>query len=533
MESSINGFHERNERYKHRKEDSFHTEKAWEDKMRKEKKRKRKDYEKSLYNLKEKWHQKGGDSEKDSIADIVGMTDNTHNSGQSIGLDICSDKSLNGATKKKTDFSSVPTMNECAERLLEKVSIICINSKLYYFNGRCYQPLDKVGLVKIFREKVSNNLYNSKSMKQFYELYDYLLTDPKLKGGYDSKKLSNLAILANGIYHIKSGKLEEFNPSIIAFSYVNANYVENVKCPQFDKFLYDITGGDSILIERFWMFLGYVFSQSLDAKAFFVMGHASNSGKSVLGKFIENLYDKQYISSVALSDFNGDFSMGPLVGAAVNISLDLPNSRLNAVAVSKLKMLTGGDSTTINEKYVPLFQYENRAKFIFASNHPLKLTEDDEAFWERLVYLPFDYSIDKENQKVNLLEKLLRERDAVVSKALKYAKKLMKLHYQFPTTDAIERRVCEWRGINVDTIDAFIKKCCDIDLSYKGEIIEDLYSRYIQFCDDENEKPKARNDFKKYLELQVGLKHFKMRRGKTDNPQSAFQGIKIMKEGGF
>lgn len=28
------------------------------------------------------------------------------------------DKSLNGATKKKTDFSSVPTMNECAERFI-------------------------------------------------------------------------------------------------------------------------------------------------------------------------------------------------------------------------------------------------------------------------------------------------------------------------------------------------------------------------------------------------------------------------------
>lgn len=78
--------------------------------------------------------------------------------------------------------------------------------------------------------------------------------------------------------------------------------------------------------------------------------------------------------------------MGTLVGAAVNISLDLPSSRLSPIAVSKLKMLTGGDMITINEKYVPQFKYQNRAKFIFASNHPLKLVEDDEVFWERVVF---------------------------------------------------------------------------------------------------------------------------------------------------
>ena len=361
----------------------------------------------------------------------------------------------------------------------------------------------------------------------FFELYDFLLTDPNIQRTCDLNKLSGIAILNNGIYHVKKGRLEDFTSSIVAFSSVNANYMEDAKCPRFDKFLCEVTGNDPILIERLWMFLGYIFTQSLEAKVFFVMGHAPNSGKSLLGKFIERLYEKRYVSSVALSDFNGDFSMAPLVGAAVNISLDLPSSRLNATAVSRLKMLTGGDMITINEKYVPQFKYQNCAKFIFALNHPLKLMEDDVAFWERLVFLPFDYSINKEDQKTKLLDKLLDEKDAVVSKALQYAKKLMELHYQFPTTKEIERRIREWRGIDIDTIDTFIQKYCTIDESLKGELMEDLYSKYQQFCLDEYDNPKARNDFKKYLEQQLGLRHFKMRREKTDNPQSAFRGIRL------
>lgn len=397
---------------------------------------------------------------------------------------------------------------------------------MFYFNGRCYQAIDKQDLVRLFRERVSNNLYESRSIKQFYELYSYLLSDPEIQRKCDFNKLSDIAILANGIYHVKSGKMEEFIPSVIGFSYVNANYLENVECPVFDNFLSDITGNDSVLIERLWMFLGYIFTQSLDAKAFFIMGHTPNSGKSLLGKFISCLYEEKYISTIALSDFNGDFSMGTLVGAAVNISLDLPSSRLSPIAVSKLKMLTGGDMITINEKYVPQFKYQNRAKFIFASNHPLKLVEDDEAFWERVVFLPFDFSIKKEKQNVRLLEKILREKDAVVSKALKYAKKLMEQHYQFPTTETIERRIREWRGTNIDTIDKFLQKCCVIDKECKGELMEDLYFAYEQFCNIQKEKTKAKTEFKKYLE-QRGLIHCKIRRKTTENPRSAFQGIKL------
>ena len=70
----------------------------------------------------------------------------------------------------------------------------------------------------------------------------------------------------------------------------------------------------------------------------------------------------------------------------------------------------GGDLITINEKYVPQFKYQNRGKFIFASNHPIQLAEDDEAFWERMVFLPFQYSVSKPEQDMDLLKKLLKEK---------------------------------------------------------------------------------------------------------------------------
>lgn len=428
----------------------------------------------------------------------------------------------------KACTSKVPSLCECAKLLKAKATIVCIENRLYYYNGCCYEALDRNTLIMLYREKVSGDLHNAGNMNLFHQLYNYFLTDPEIQKKVEMAKLSNLSILRNGIYNVKKGKLGSFDASIMAFSSIDASYVEDDACPVFENFLKDVTGGDEVLVERMWMFLGYVFTLSLDAKVFFVLGYAPNSGKSLLGKFLEKLYAPQYVSSIALTDFNGEFSLGTLAGKAVNISLDLPNSKLSVAAVSKLKMLTGDDLITINEKYVPQYKYRNQAKFIFASNYPIQLVRDDEAFWERMIFLPFDYSVNKADQDAGLLKKFLKEKDVIVSKALRYAGKLMENHYIFPTTEAIERHIMKCRGIEVDTIGGFLEERCNIGGDYKGETIADLYLSYVAYCKEEGELVQEKNKFKDFLQNQVGLKHCKLRLGGCENPRSSFRGIQLL-----
>lgn len=429
--------------------------------------------------------------------------------------------------KERNAHIETLSMSACAKRLQKSVRLISLDKALYYFNGLCYQIIDNEGLIELYRKNVDDELHGAKTLKLFSEVYDYLLTDSKIRVKPDEENISNFVVLKNGIYDLRDKKLKKHTPEIISFSYVNASYVEDEKCPTFDKFLDEVTKGDKTLIERMWMVLGYILTQSMDAKAFFVMGQASNSGKSLFGHFIQKLFDSSCVSAIALSDMNGEFSLGQLVGKTVNISLDLPHSKVSVAAASKLKMLTGGDLITVNEKYRKQFKYQNRAKFIFASNHPIQLTQDDDAFWERLVFLPFDYSVSRENQNENLLRELLDEKDAVVSNALKYARKLMKRHYQFPTTPEIEKRVRAWRGLEIDTINDFIQNCCLVSEENKGELMEDLYREYIKFCIEQGETYVKQNEFKRYLEDQLGLVHRKMRRESGMNPQSAFCGIQL------
>lgn len=424
------------------------------------------------------------------------------------------------------DVRGLPPLHKCAELLKEKVHLITNGESLYYYNGKCYDIIEGNDIISLYRTFVDDKVGNEKNLSSINQLNTFLCTDSTIAVKEFVKNL-RIAVLNNGIYDVMDEKLKPHSHKNVVFSYINADYVEGKQCPSFDKFLDYVTEGDEVLQKRLWMMLGYILMQSIEAKVFFVMGEAPDSGKSLLGNFIESLFPRKYVSNIALSDFNRSFSLASIVGSAINISLDLPASRLNASAVSKLKMLTGGDSFNINQKYVPEYKYQNRAKLIFASNFPITLAEADDAFWNRLIYLPFNRSVPKAKQDRSLLAKFQEEKNAIVSKALRYAKKLILADFQFPTTAQIERRMQEWQGRACATIEDFISDCCVCGENIRGELVENLYQAYENFCKDTGYEAENRYVFKQFLEKQVGLKHFKMRDG-GENPQSAFRGIEIL-----
>lgn len=428
----------------------------------------------------------------------------------------------------KTDDKGLPSLYDCAEALKRRAHLIFYQESLYAFNGRCYDLILPDDVIRLYREKVDTKLGGEKSLRCIDQLHKYLCTDSSI-ATENLIKNKRISVLRNGIFDVMTGTLQEHSHNEMVFSYINADYTESGKCKVFKAFLREVTGEDPDLQERIWQSIGYLLMQTTEAKVFFIMGEAPDSGKSLLGNFIESLFPEKYVSNVPLNKLNGNFALAPIVGRAINISLDLPSTKLNADAVSQLKMLTGGDAFTVNQKYVPEFRYRNRAKLLFATNFPIRLVEPDDALWNRLVYLPFRYSIPKDRQDPTLFEAFQAEKDAIVSRALRHAKRLVANNFQFPTTDSIEKRMQEFQGKRNLTIERFLCNCCYCGEDFRGELVENLYSAYESYCDQENIVPENRVMFKRFLEQERGLQHFKMRDG-GDNPQSAFRGIKIRED---
>lgn len=425
----------------------------------------------------------------------------------------------------KADGKGLPSLYDCAEMLKRRVRLIYYQKNLYAYNGKCYDLLVPDDVIRLYRERVDTKLGGEKSLRCIDQLHKYLCTDSSIA---TENSISNrrIAVLRNGIFDVMTGTLEDHSHNELVFSYINADYTESGKCKAFKTFLKEVTGGDPILQERIWQSIGYLLMQTTEAKVFFVMGEAPDSGKSLLGNFIESLFPEEYVSNIPLNKLNGNFSLAPIVGSAINISLDLPSTRLNAGAVSQLKMLTGGDAFTVNQKYIPEFRYRNRAKLLFATNFPIGLMEPDDAFWNRLVYLPFQYSVPKSRQDPLLFEAFQNEKDVIVSKALRHAKELVDNNFQFPTTASIGDRMQEFQGKRNLTVEKFLYDCCDCGENFRGELVDNLYAAYVAYCNQTKFVRENRVSFKRFLEQEIGLQHFKMRDG-GDNPQSAFRGIKI------
>ena len=85
--------------------------------------------------------------------------------------------------------------------------------------------------------------------------------------------------------------------------------------------------------------------------------------------------------------------------------------------IGLFKQLTSGgsDVVTAEKKFGALGRPESRfIKFLFAGNHLPRLRETDDAFWSRMVLVPFENQIKREERDPDLLDKLLKRSDYII-----------------------------------------------------------------------------------------------------------------------
>ena len=411
------------------------------------------------------------------------------------------------------------------EELLEKTDFLYRKSVLYHYNDRYYESIDAEGVVSLYRQYISPGLDGVKNLRNHLDIYKCMKANPRLKYE-DSLKDKPYCPLKNGILYLNKMKLKHHSSKRITFTVLDACYDEDAECPVFDEFLDTITEGREDLKERFMMALGYLLIEPSNGKYFFVMGYAPNSGKSILGNTIQKLYPENSVSNLSLGELGGKFETESLLYSRINISLDLPQEVLNASAVSKLKRITGGDSIEIQRKNQGSLKLDHNMKFLFATNFPLIIDSNDPAFLDRIIFLPFMKSVPKDERDPDLAKKLWKERDAIVTKALQYARKLMKQCWQFPPIPDVDCMRGIQRKNSMDYLKEFLENHCEMgDYNY-FTATSDLRRAYEACCDENGTCPCSATAFNKYMEQAGGVRDRK-RLTASENPVWGFYGIRL------
>lgn len=370
--------------------------------------------------------------------------------------------------------SKKQSLVETTRELKKYIHIISCGGVLYYHNEYYYTQLDSKQLIKLYRQNVDYELNNESSLRGYKDLYDCLVTDPQIECS-EPEDEPIYAPLENGILDLMEWKLYPHSPDQITFTCIKAKYDPQAKCQIFEEYLQRVTGGDSLLSERVWMAIGYLLIYPARGKFFIFMKGIGNSGKSVLGSFIRRLYPKESISSIRLKQMKNEFGMSSLANAVINFDMDMPSSKIDEEAASRLKQITGGDSINVPRKFRDDALLERRIKFVFSSNHPIIIDGEDDALLKRIIYLPFNYAIPDDQQDPDLGDKIWKERDAIATKALRYARKLVKLNYIFPEIPQMDNAKCIVRDSIAKTVGKFVQESCDKSESKAVTATEDLY----------------------------------------------------------
>mgnify|MGYP002518019044 CR=1 FL=1 len=422
---------------------------------------------------------------------------------------------------------------ELEKKLINRTPFIVINDLVYHYdeNAHYYKLVDPDDVIGLYRYYIDPNLNDAPNLRCFNDLYRCIKTDPSLKRVADFEQ-ETYCSLQDGIYFFHNGELhrENHSPKHITFTCLNASYIPRKEsqeerlatCPSFVKFVEDTTGGRPDLIKRLLMALGYLLVETRRGKFFFLAGFKPNTGKSVLFNFIQRLYPQDAVSNLPVGDLGGRFESEALLHSRINISLDLPQEPLSASAVAKLKQITGGDTVEVQRKGKTSKKLDHPVKLVFASNSRLRLKKYDKAFWNRLIYLPFENTV--KNEDPDLGEKLWNERDGIVSILLRYAKTLEDSDYKFPKIleDSTKFPISK---NPVDFVQNFIDECCEtgnIDFYCPISRLKHVYKQYCFMNSFPTCSPADFNDYLESLGIYRCKKHYPDPR---DSPKWAFVGI--------
>lgn len=245
-------------------------------------------------------------------------------------------------------------------------------------------------------------------------------------------------------------------------------------------------------IEMILQYMAYCLTLKHGLKTFMVLKGRSNTGKSVLIRFIENLVGQQNTSALSMHELNQRFYPAQLYNRLLNACAD--NNSLPLQSIDSLKKITGGDLIMHEKKGKEPFFFTPFCKLVFSFNQlPLQLEEKSDAFYKRMRILNMETELFLNDAYVDDLC------TAGVDEIIPYLLELLPI-YAIRTTRLSDRLVEELRQ-DSDSIHAFVKKRCILGED-KQVSKNDLYIAYVNYCNSIGRESHKKHGFMRTLRAQ-------------------------------
>lgn len=291
----------------------------------------------------------------------------------------------------------------------------------------------------------------------------------------------------NGVLNVSTREFEPHSENYGFRSVLAAEYDEAAICPNWEKFLDDVTEKDEALKNILQEFVGYIVA-SPDCryqKGLALMGTGAN-GKSVFVNVIKKLVSKQGFSSVSLEDMQNPQNRLIMEGKLVNIAEE--NSYREAFKnTSTVKTMVTGGEVSVKRLYAQPYQYENTTKLIMLFNKLPRTSDDTEGFFRRLVMVPFDaqFSTKLGNRDIHIEKKLVDELPGILNWAVKGFDRLEK-QGEFTQSERSSDLLEEYKT-EANPMVEFVSDYITIGTPLSLELTldrDELYAKYLEWVQD-------------------------------------------------
>lgn len=403
---------------------------------------------------------------------------------------------------------------ELFQKILQSLLILNCGNTIYAFDPaeHYFRPCSDMDLSRLINGLCGDEILRRGHLEKTYSSVCKLI---RIESSIFREKIPKspwwIWPFRDGLHDIRDGSVCRHSVENFYTYCLKCDYDPGALCPQFDLFIDTIAGNDPLIIQLLWEVIGYILSPDYSAKNLFVFFGVPSSGKSLLANVLISLIGPTCVSSLSIEDLTKNFALSGIVGKHLNVYMDLPDTKIPPEAVGKLKTLTGGDTVTTDVKYQDPVSFCNTAKMLFGSNFKLSYAHD-EALYKRIVFVPFTYSIPREQQNLNLLEMLLRESSGICNKAMGAyrglkAKNLQFTRVEFPNSGEF---VLAGQHCVVNTaslMEDAIQTCFDFT-GDKNDVLAsaDAYNAYCHFCNMHTIAPDSQSKFSRTLHNRCGGK---------------------------
>lgn len=284
----------------------------------------------------------------------------------------------------------------------------------------------------------------------------------------------NLINFKNGVWDIRQKKLLPHDSKYLQTLQIPHEvgpYVPFIKTRLYKFFLKTKLPKEDI--KMILRYMAYCLTLDYGLKTFMILYGQSNTGKSVLLRFLETLVGRSNVSSLSMHELSMRFYPTQLYNTLLNSCGD--NGSLPLSSIENLKKITGGDQIMHEKKGKEPFFFVPFCKLIFSFNQlPLQLEEKSNAFYKRMRILYMNKELFLNNEYV---DDLCSEES--ICEIIPYLLSLLPVT-AIPRTETSDKMVESLRE-DSDSIHAFLKLKCYMK---PGSLLSKdvVYDAYAQFC---------------------------------------------------